>query len=89
MTDRTLSLEEFAVIVRGSAEPADLQYLTKRLLGQAKPSLAGIGYKPGRQWRFTADDPGKAIELLRRPSLALPEVPHVGSMTRTSRKRLA
>lgn len=93
----TMSVEEYAAALLGpgpdpadpigSIEPAKIQWLTKRLRGQAQPRLPG--YKVARQWRATEDDIAQAIELCRPAEIAVPAVPNVTSMTRTSRRRLA
>lgn len=92
---RTLSLKEYAAALLGpgpdgtpdSVEPHKLQWLTKRLRGESKPQLPG--YKVARQWRATDADVRQAIEMLRPPSNAVPDLPSVSSMTRTSRRRLS
>lgn len=92
---RTLSLKEYAAVLLGpgpdgtaeTVEPHKIQWLAKRLRGEAKPQLPG--YKASRQWRATEADVAQAIELLRPPSVHLPVVPSTTSMTATSRRRLA
>jgi hypothetical protein len=94
---QTLSLKEYAAALLGPGpDPADpvgsveehkLQWLTKRLRGEAKPQLPG--YKVARQWRATEADVAQAIDMLRPPNVSVPAVPMASSMTRTSRRRLA
>ncbi|BBY88464.1 hypothetical protein [Mycolicibacterium tokaiense] len=94
MTVQTISLKEYAAALLGpgpdgtadSVKDHKIQWLTKRLRGEAKPHLPGN--KAGRQWRATEDDVEKAIELLRPPSAGVPRVPSTSSMTPTSRRRL-
>lgn len=71
----------------GSVEPFKVQWLTKRLRGEAQPQLPG--YKAGRRWRATQADVDAAIELLRPKRTTVPEVPTLSGMTRTSRRRMA
>lgn len=91
----TFSLEEYAAALLGpgpdgtakTIEPSKIQWLTKRLRGQAQPALPG--YKAGRRWRATQADLEDAIERLRPQRVDVPRVPQIGGMTRTSRRRLA
>jgi hypothetical protein len=87
MTTTTYSLEEYAEQLLGSAEPAHTQWLAKRLRGAAEPALPG--YKVGRCWRATREDVDTAIEILRPTRLGMPDLPQLGGLTRTSRRRLA
>ncbi|MCZ0732208.1 hypothetical protein [Mycolicibacterium iranicum] len=90
---KTLSLNEYAAVLLGpgpdgtpaTVEPFKIQWLTKRLRGEAKPKLPG--YKAGRRWRATEEDVEKAITLLRPPTVG-PEIPAGLSLTPTSRRRL-
>lgn len=90
----TISLKEYAAVLMGpgpdgtadTVEDHKLQWLIKRLRGEAKPQLPG--YKVARQWRATEADVEKAIELLRPPSTSV-RVPNMSSMSPTSRRRLA
>jgi len=92
---RTLSLKEYAAALLGpgpdgtpeTVEPHKLQWLTKRLRGEARPQLPG--FKAARQWRATESDVEQAIDLLRPARIDIPNIPAVSSMTRTSRRRLA
>jgi hypothetical protein len=83
----TYSLTEYAEALLGSSEPAQVQWLAKRLRGEAKPVLPG--FKAGRRWRATEEDIAQAIDLLRPERVEFPQVPQASSMTRTSRRRLA
>lgn len=87
MNERTFSLDEYSTIVLGSAEPADLQWLVRRLRGEAQPVLPG--YKVARRWRATQADIDTALEILHPKRVELPQIPAASSMTRTSRRRLA
>lgn len=82
----TFSLEEYADALLGGHGDAEIHWLTRRLRGEAKPVLPG--FKAGRRWRATRADIDAAIELLRPQHQAVPDLPRVGSMTRTSRRRL-
>lgn len=92
---KTLSLKEYVAALLGpgpdphdpigSVEPAKIQWLTKRLRGEAKPRLPG--YKVARQWRATEADVAQAIELLR-PRQPAPPLPDPSNLTPTSRRRL-
>ena len=82
----TFSLQEYADALLGGHGDAEIHWLTRRLRGEAKPVLPG--YKAGRRWRATRADIEQAIELLRRPQRAVPELPNVSSMTKTSKHRL-
>lgn len=83
----TFSLEEYADVIRGGHETADIIWMTRRLRGEAQPVLPG--YKAGRRWRATREDIETAIELLRPHWQAVPDrVPPLSSMSRTSRRRL-
>lgn len=84
MTTQTYSLEEYARLLLGESEPAQIQWLVKRLRTGALP-----GYKAARKWRATQADIDTAIDILRPRRVFLPELPQVGGMTRTSRRRLA
>lgn len=91
----TYSLQEYAAALLGpgpdgtaaTVEPFKVQWLTKRLRGQAHPQLPG--YKAGRRWRATQADVDAAIERLRPRRTDVPEVPTMSGMTRTSRRRMA
>jgi hypothetical protein len=92
---RTFSVEEYAAALLGpgpdgtaaSVEPFKIQWLTKRLRGQAQPALPG--YKAGRRWRATQADLDEAIDRLHPKQVEIPNVPQIGGMTRTSRRRLS
>lgn len=91
----TFSLQEYAARLlgpgpdgtAGTVEPCKIQWLTKRLRGEAEPVLPG--FKAGRRWRASEDHLREAIRLLEPKRVAVPEVPLPSSMTRTSRRRLA
>ena len=91
----TLSLKEYASVLLGpgpdgtpaTVEPHKIQWLTKRLRGEAKPHLPG--FKAARQWRATKADVERAIELLRPAAAPVPHIPSASSMTATSKRRLA
>ncbi|MEW5810875.1 MAG: hypothetical protein AB1925_15635 [Actinomycetota bacterium] len=95
MAIRTLSLKEYAAALLGpgpdaddpvgSVEPFKVQWLTKRLRGEARPQLPG--YKAGRRWRATEGDVEKAIELLRPARIGF-VAPSLSSLSPTSRRRL-
>lgn len=92
---QTYSLAEYAAILLGAGpdgtaktvESHKLQWLTKRLRGEARPQLPG--YKVARQWRATQADVEQALEILHPKRVAVPEVPQLSGMTRTSRRRMA
>lgn len=83
MSDRTYSLPEACDVIRGSHEPADLEWVSKRLR-----SGVFVGYKPGRNWRMTEEQVRENVRRLQPKSVVVPDVPLSG-MTRTSRRRLA
>lgn len=91
----TYSALEYAAAVLGpgpdgtasTVEPCKVQWLEKRLRGEAEPALPG--FKAGRRWRATQADIETAIELLRPQRADMPRVPSLGGMTRTSRRRLS
>lgn len=80
----TYSLDEYAHILRGSAEPHDVQWLVLRLRRGELP-----GYKAGRKWRATQADVDAAIESLRPQPVGIPQVPAMTGLTRTSARRMA
>jgi hypothetical protein len=94
-TTTTYSIEEYAAALLGpgpdgtaaTVEPSKIQWLTKRLRGEAEPALPG--YKVARRWRATQADVDAAIEMLRPKRVQIPEVPSFAGMTRTSRRRLS
>lgn len=86
---RTFSLEESTVQLCGGDNdgnplPHKVQWLAKQLRAGKLP-----GYKAGREWRLTEDDIAAAIESLRPTRIAVPDVPGLSGLTRTSRRRLA
>lgn len=83
----SISDAEYAVILRGSATPGDIEWLHRHLRGDSQPKLPG--FKAGRKWRATEEMVEQAIELLAAAtSASLPAVPSASSMTRTSRRKL-
>ncbi|MBI3213161.1 MAG: hypothetical protein HYZ38_05035 [Mycobacterium sp.] len=84
---QTYSLEEYADVLLGSHEPAQIAWLTRRLRGEAQPVLPG--YKAGRRWRATEEHIREAIRLLEPQRNPAPELSRFSSMTRTSRRRLS
>jgi hypothetical protein len=95
MTTATYSIEEYAAALMGpgpdgtaaTVEPSKVEWLRRRLSGEAKPVLPG--FKVARQWRATDEDIDTAIKLLRPQRVSVPVVPSASSMTQTSRRRLA
>lgn len=95
MTPRTYSIEEYAAVLMGpgpdgtaaTVEPHKLQWLSRRLRGDAKPILPG--FKVGAKWRATEQDIEDAIRLLRPQRVTVPDVPALSGMRPTSRRRLA
>jgi hypothetical protein len=95
MNTATFSIEEYAAAILGpgpdgtaaTVEPSKVEWLSKRLCGRAQPTLPG--YKAGKRWRATQADIDEAIERLRPKRVDFPQVPQVGGMTRTTRRRIA
>ena len=83
--ERTYSLAEAAILIRGDDSPASIKWLMRRLRGESQPRLDG--YKVGH-WRMTHAQIEAAIRACT-PKRVVPEVPEVSSMTATSRRRLA
>lgn len=85
----SFSLEEATVLIcgadaNGQLLPCKVAWLAKQLRGGKLP-----GYKAGREWRLTEEDVDAAIESLRPTPIAIPDVPSLSGLTRTSRRRMA
>lgn len=91
MPPSTYSDEEAVLFICGPpANRSRIEWLHRHLRGDDQPQLPG--FKVGRKWRMTENDISEAIELLRprrteRVSAAV-DIPHLSSLTRTSRRRL-
>lgn len=84
---RTYSDKEAAEIICGAADPRAVEWLHRRLRHEAKPFLDG--YKAQGRWRMRHQQVLEALEKCEPPSVHVPVVPSVGSMTRGSRRRLS
>lgn len=85
---KTYTVEKYAAILFGYDNAEDVpaskvQWLVRRLRRGELP-----GFKAGREWVATEADVEAAIEKLR-PKTAIPAVPAMSGLTRTSARRLA